>query len=74
MSWYARAVPVSFGILFSAAVPAHHSLVAFDRSRIEEIEGEITRLGWRNPHLTAEVRVTAPDGSVQMWRIEALRA
>ena len=57
-------------MLFSLTATAHHSISPFDQSKFEEIEGVITRLGWRNPHLTADVQVTAADGSVQVWEIE----
>lgn len=49
---------------------AHHSISPFDQDKFEEIEGVITRLGWRNPHLTADIRVIAADGSSQDWQIE----
>lgn len=54
----------------AAQVFAHHSISPFDREKFEEIEGVVTRLGWRNPHLTAEVQVTAADGSSEVWQIE----
>ena len=49
---------------------AHHSIAPFDQERFEEIEGVVTRLGWRNPHLTADIQVAAPDGSSEIWQIE----
>jgi hypothetical protein len=62
----------SIGLIigFSIEVFAHHSISPFDQNKFEEIEGEITRLRWRNPHLTADVKVTAADGSSETWQIE----
>lgn len=65
-----NAALVVLATLLSGAAHAHHSIAPFDEDKFEEIEGVLTRLGWRNPHLTAEVRVTAADGSSQIWQIE----
>lgn len=63
---------VAFGLLVGLAPDgfSHHSISPFDQQKFEEIEGVITRLGWRNPHLTADIRVTSPDGTTEMWQIE----
>lgn len=64
------AIALVLTMVVTAEVLAHHSIAPFDQERFEEIEGVITRLGWRNPHLTADVRVTAADGSSQIWQIK----
>lgn len=46
-------------------VMAHHSAVAFDKSKTEVVEGVVTRFIWRNPHLSIQMDV---DG--EAWRIE----
>jgi hypothetical protein len=69
MSRYSMIVSV-LSILAASEGFAHHSISPFDSERFEEFEGEITRLGWRNPHLTADVRVTDSDGSFEIWQIE----
>lgn len=50
---------------------AHHSFVGFyDLSRIEEIEGVVRSVSWRNPHGSMVIEVTDPDGSSTSWQIE----
>lgn len=62
----------SIGLIIgvTSEVFAHHSISPFDQNKFEEIEGVVTRLRWRNPHLTADVQVTAADGSSETWQIE----
>jgi hypothetical protein len=62
----------SIGLIigFASEVIAHHSISPFDQTKFEEIEGVVTRLRWRNPHLTADVEVTAANGSSETWQIE----
>jgi hypothetical protein len=58
--------------LWSAGpLPAHHSIAPFDQNAFAEIEGVVTRVAWRNPHLTMDVQVTRGDGTAETWAIEA---
>jgi hypothetical protein len=50
---------------------AHHSMVEFDRSNIRELQGEVTYVSWRNPHVELKLRVKEPDGTEAVWSIEA---
>jgi Family of unknown function (DUF6152) len=52
------------------AIPAsaHHSLAAYSNEKIE-LEGEIARIGWANPHVILELETTGNDGK-QTWRME----
>lgn len=56
--------------LFAGPTTAHHSISPFDSTKFAEIEGEITKVSWRNPHLGLELLVKAADGTQQTWRIE----
>ena len=50
---------------------AHHSVSAnFDQSSIVEIEGELTDVKWRNPHVHMEVAVADASGAVTSWSVE----
>ena len=52
---------------------AHHSPnVHFDRSQVVEIEGELTELNWRNPHVQLTLETTDAQGVTQAWEIEYL--
>ena len=65
-----------FGLLFGllcvpATTHAHHSVSAnFNVSDIVELEGEITQVGWRNPHVYFAVSVTEDNGEEELWQIE----
>ena len=61
-----------FGLLcVPVTTYAHHSVSAnFDVSDIVEVEGEITQVGWRNPHVYFTVSVTEDNGEEELWQIE----
>jgi len=74
-----RSVPKFFVLLAawlalsSVSVLAHHSPnVHFDRSQVIEIEGELTDIYWRNPHVQLEVETTDEQGATKTWEIEYL--
>ena len=50
---------------------AHHSVAAFDRTILHEIEGTLVDVRWRNPHVTFIVRVSDANGSVEDWELQA---
>lgn len=55
-------------------VPAvtHHSVAAnFDEQIVVELEGEITQVFWRNPHVGFTIRVEDEQGREVLWGIES---
>ena len=50
---------------------AHHSVAAYDRSTLHEIEGTLVGVRWRNPHVAFTVRVSDPSGAAQDWELQA---
>ena len=51
---------------------AHHSFAAeYDEAKPVTLSGSVTRLDWNNPHVTLQLAVTAADGTIETWRIEA---
>src|SRR5690606_16406120 len=55
----------------SGAVFAHHPISAkFDDTRPIELEGVVSAVDWRNPHVHVFVNVTDDDGQVVNWAIE----
>ena len=56
--------------LLPVAVLAHHSTAYFsDETR--QLEGVLTEVQWRNPHIALTIDVTNVQGEVEAWRLEA---
>lgn len=61
-----------FAMLVSAQVPAHHSQAAYDSSREITIEGTVSRLDWKNPHIYLIVETSDDKGGKRLQQIEGL--
>ena len=61
-------------VLWLATVPlvaiAHHSLLGYDKSQLVEVEGEVTSIFWRNPHIRLMVNTTTDTGQTESWQVE----
>lgn len=58
--------------LFPISASAHHSYAAtFDLEQKSQIEGEVVDVGWKNPHITFDVKVVADDGSNEIYNVES---
>ena len=57
--------------LAALAVPAaaHHSYAMFDMNRTVQLDAQVTRFKWQNPHAFIEADVSARDGT-ERWAIE----
>ena len=53
-----------------APASAHHSMSEFDRSVVTEVEGVVSRISWRNPHILLEVTSTDENGIEAVWYLE----
>ena len=64
---------VFLGILFLPfTVVGHHSFATtFDPGVIAELEGEITAVRWRNPHVNFALRTVDDAGEEVIWDIES---
>jgi hypothetical protein len=51
---------------------AHHSTAEYDRSVLSELEGELTEVHWRNPHVTFKLRAVNEAGGVVDWDLSGL--
>ena len=59
--------------LLAAALPlaAHHSFDAeFDRAKVVNLRGTVTRMEWVNPHAMIHIQVINADGTKSTWMIE----
>ncbi len=55
---------------FPIAGLAHHAVAGnYDTSTVIELEGEVTDVLWRNPHVQASMRVVDEDGNAQIWEM-----
>ncbi len=49
----------------------HHANVEHDTNIVEELEGQIVTVLWRNPHVRMTLSVPTEDGAEQIWELEA---
>ncbi len=62
---------VALSIVGAAPLFAHHSFAAqFDGSKPITLQGTVTKVEWRNPHIWVYLDVKNPDGSVTAWECE----
>ena len=66
-----RILAVLFGFM-SMAVPlsAHHSRAMFDTDVLVSVEGVVTDVEWRNPHMWVTLDVPTEDGGTESWGFE----
>ena len=58
-------------LVFTPLAMAHHSIGAFfDRSIDVEIEGVVTDIFWRNPHIGLTLEVVNEAGQTEGWELE----
>ena len=64
---------VGLGMVIAAVpVVGHHAFSAeFDATKPVRLRGKITKMEWINPHAWMHLAVTAEDGTVENWMIEA---
>lgn len=68
---FLKSATFALAILAAPFATAHHSIaVTFNLDEIVEIEGEITRILWRNPHVRFNVRTRDEDGRASDWWME----
>ncbi len=58
-------------LIFAPLAVAHHSLGAFfDRNTDVEVEGVVTGIFWRNPHIGLTLEVVNEAGETEAWELE----
>ncbi|MGI9259378.1 MAG: DUF6152 family protein [Gammaproteobacteria bacterium] len=50
---------------------AHHANVEHDTGIVEELEGQITTISWRNPHVRMTLNIVGENGANEIWELEA---
>jgi hypothetical protein len=62
---------LSLAVFSAAPIAAHHSFAAqFDGSKPITLQGAVTKVEWRNPHIWVYLDVKNSDGSVTAWQCE----
>ena len=63
---------VSGLLFFPLAALGHHSIGAtFDSETVIELEGEVTRVLWRNPHVRFTINARDETGQETVWEVES---
>ncbi|HWN84376.1 MAG TPA: DUF6152 family protein [Vicinamibacterales bacterium] len=66
-------VAVAAGLLLASvsALSAHHTVVhLFDTSKLVTLQGTLTRVEWREPHVILRLETRRGDGSTSGWNVE----
>jgi len=65
-------VSALLGLLIAVTngVSAHHSVFPFDMGTFVELEGVISEVSWRNPHVRLKMLVQDDSGETQEWELE----
>jgi Family of unknown function (DUF6152) len=62
-------------ILFLSLVPlpsfGHHSNAEYNLDVVQELQGEVLSVTWRNPHVELTLRSEDVDGAERVWQLEA---
>ena len=62
----------SSAMLMALDVPAHHSTGLFDGTTLITVEGRVTRIAWRSPHVYVFIESDDASGEAIEWRFEAM--
>ncbi len=72
MAW--KAVGILAALLgfvsMTAPLAAHHSRAMFDVNELISVEGVVTDVQWRNPHMWVTLDVPGPNGTKESWGFE----
>jgi len=62
---------ITMTFLVANPVFAHHSSAGrYDSSGVMEVEGDVTSVSWRSPHVEYSLAVTDDSGAVVDWKVE----
>jgi len=66
--WPIRLVALCAFVAAGANVEAHHAVASiYDLNKEVVLEGQLTKLNFRNPHSNLELAVPNPDGTTTDW-------
>lgn len=60
-------------LALAASVSAHHNVAqSFDTTAPVALEGALTKVGWKDPHVILHVATKGADGRALTWSVETL--
>ena len=60
-------------VVSATVASGHHSAqLTYHTDQVIEVEGEITRLLWKNPHLRFTINVADARGGTSLWNVESI--
>ena len=65
---------VLLGVISMTTLSAHHSRAMFDVDKLISVEGVVTDVQWKYPHMWVAVDVPGPNGKVESWGLEGAGA
>lgn len=71
--WVNRILVVAAAILFAAGAEAHHSFAAeFLEDQTATMEGVVTEVWFKNPHVRYYIDVETDNGETETWDVRGL--
>ena len=61
---------VLLGFVSMTTLLAHHSRAMYDVEKLVSVEGVVTDVQWRNPHMWITLDVPGPKGEKESWGFE----
>jgi Family of unknown function (DUF6152) len=66
-----KTVLLAVGIVAAWPAVSHHSTAMYDKAHPIVLDGTVTIMEWRNPHVTIDVMSTpTPDHPARIWTVE----
>ena len=68
---FVRVLAIAFAFSYTLPAAAHHSFAAtFDREQTVELNGTVTKVEWRNPHVWIYIDIENEQGETENWGFE----
>jgi hypothetical protein len=61
-------------VSMTSVLSAHHSRAMFDVDKLLSVEGVVTDVQWKYPHMWVAVDVPGPNGKTESWGFEGAGA
>ena len=65
-----QSIAILVALILSTHAAAHHAFSGFDTDNLRSIEGEVTGIYWRNPHVMVMIERVLVNGDRETWEAE----